>query len=74
MSGYLTLKWTDELLHWDEFSFGAVTRIIASKDKVWVPELKQAAAAELTKYFFVSSVWVTSNGTASMTLAGDFLG
>ena len=34
VSGYLTLKWTDELLHWDEAQFGAVTRIIANKDDV----------------------------------------
>ena len=74
VSGYLTLKWTDELLHWNEAQFGAVTRIIADRDDVWVPELKQAAATELTEHFFMSSVWVTSNGTASMILAGDFIG
>ena len=74
VSGYLTLKWTDELLHWDDAQFGAVTKIIANKDDVWVPELKQAAATELAEHFFISSVRVTSNGTASMIIAGDFIG
>ena len=74
VSGFITLKWKDELLHWDEAHFGGVTRIIVSKDDVWIPELKQANNAELTNHFFRSSVWVTSNGTLSMMLAGDFIG
>ena len=74
VSGFITLKWTDELLHWEETQFGAVTRIIANKDEVWIPELKQANNAELNNHIFTSSVWITSNGTTYMMLAGDFIG
>ena len=74
MSGYLSLKWTDELLYWKENDFGGVNRIIVSRDDVWVPELKQAAKTELAEHFFVSSVWISNNGTACMILAGDFIG
>ena len=74
VSGFITLKWTDELLHWNDTQHGAVTRIIATKDEVWTPEIKQGNDAEVSNHFITSSVWVTNNGTAVMILAGDFIG
>ena len=74
ISGYLIAKWTDQLLHWDETQFDAVTRISVESDEIWVPSLKQAAVAKIADSYFVSSVWLDKNGTASMVLAGEFIG
>lgn len=74
VSGYLTLKWMDQLLHWNETEFGDVTKLRVETDAVWLPKLKQTGVVANDEQYFISSVWLNSNGTAAMILAGEFTG
>ena len=72
VSGYLTLKWTDEFLQWQDSIFRAITKISVGVDEIWVPQVQQTS--DLTDKYFFSSTWLTSDGNAAMVLAGEFAG
>ena len=72
VSGYQTLKWTDDILQWTTSEFSGVNRISLGADEIWFPHMKQALDMD-DKYAY-SAVWLTSNGTVATIVASDFVG
>ena len=72
MSGYLSLKWTDELLYWDSDDFGAVSRISVTRDEIWTPGIQQLSDGDANIEF--SSAWLADDGNVTMVITGELIG
>ena len=72
VSGYLSLKWTDELLHWSSDDFGAVTRIGVARNDIWTPGIQQLSDGDAVILF--SSAWLDHNGNVTMAITGELVG
>ena len=72
VSGYLTFKWTDELLHWSRDDFGALTRISVTRTEIWTPDIQQLFDSDVGIYF--SSAWLDDDGNVSMVITGELVG
>ena len=72
LSGYLTLKWKDEILQWQESAFGGVSRISVDIEEIWNPQLRQTT--EITDDKFFASAWLSSSGNVSAVIATAFVG
>ena len=70
--GYITLKWRDELLQWQETDFGGVTRINVAPNEIWAPSLQQISEINVENMY--SDAWLSSDGKTAMALAGDLVG
>lgn len=72
VSGYLTLRWVDELLQWKSEDFDGVSKINVAQGEIWTPEIQQIADSHVSRLF--TSVWLNEDGNASMVVTGELIG